>query len=168
MPHPLVMALFRAGFNPSPAARAVRALGVTEDQLSVVTRDHRSQGEVAHELGGSPGAEIEDSRAAGMLGELSAEILAAMAIVMPGIGPIVVAGPLAAELGEAAGHAVGDLRSVLAKAGLDEVRASDWEENIRQGAVMFGVHVSTVDPKRVEKVLRENGATDVATTLWER
>jgi hypothetical protein len=168
MPHPLVIALFRAGFNPAPAARAVRALGVSEEQLSVVTRDHRSQGGLAHELGGSPGAEIEDSRAAGLLAELSADILAAMAIVMPGIGPIIVAGPLAAEFGEVAGHAAGDLRAVLTRAGLHEIRASDWEDNIRNGGVMFAVHASGIDPKRIEKVLREEGAAEVETTLWER
>lgn len=161
------MALFSAGSDPVPAARAIRSLGVTETQLSVVARDHRTESEVAHEVGGTPGAEIEDSRAAGLLGELSAEILAAIAIVMPGIGPIVVAGPLGAELGEAAGHAAGSLHSVLTKAGLATDRATHWEQLIGQGAVILGVHATKVDPGTIETVFEQHGAADVATTAWE-
>ncbi len=66
---------------------------------------------IANELDATPGVELEDSWLAGRLGELSGWVLAAIAVVMPGIGPIVAAGPLGAELGEAAGHAAGSLAS---------------------------------------------------------
>ena len=166
MPHPLVIALFPNGSDPASAARAVRALGVTQHQLSVVARDHHAESEMANQVGGTPGAEIEDSRPAGRLGELGAQLLAAIAIVMPGIGPIVAAGPLAAELGEIAGHAAGNLRDVLSRAGLEDARTADWEHLIRQGAVLLGVHATAVDPRTIVNVFREHGASDVVTTTW--
>ena len=72
--------------------------------MSIVARSHDEEGALARAADASPGSEIEDSRPASRLGELTAHFLAAIAVVMPGIGPIVADGPLAAGLGEAAGH----------------------------------------------------------------
>lgn len=87
-----------------PAARDLRALGVSRERVSIVVRSHDEEGILAQTSGASPGSEIEDSRPASRLGELSGHLIAAVALVMPGIGPIVADGPLAAGLGEAAGH----------------------------------------------------------------
>src|SRR5688572_27851910 len=118
MAHPLVIGLFDSLPGAAHAARAAHALGVTADQLSVVAGDHEEATRLAHSLDATPGAEIEDSRGAALLGELGAYIVAAVAIGIPGVGPVVAAGPLAAEFGEAAGHAAGGLRTMLARAGI--------------------------------------------------
>ena len=99
------------------AARAP-ALRATADQISIISRNHDEETALAADVGGTPGVEIEDSRTAARFGELSGYILAAMALVLPGIGPIVAAGPLAAGLGEAAGHAAGGVASALSGAGV--------------------------------------------------
>ncbi|MBF8301564.1 MAG: hypothetical protein HW394_1934, partial [Acidobacteria bacterium] len=104
MSHPLVLALFAEAGVAAAAARSLRALGVPRERVSIVARSHDEEGVVASAAGASPGSEIEDSGPASRLGELGAHLLAAMALVMPGIGPIVADGPLAARLGEAAGH----------------------------------------------------------------
>jgi hypothetical protein len=109
MSHPLLMALFRDRAAAAAAARDMHKLGIPRGDLSVVAVDHQTEGAIADEVGGSPGSEIEDSRAAGHLGELGGLILAAIAIGMPGTGAVVAAGPLAADLGEAAGHVAGRL-----------------------------------------------------------
>src|SRR3954463_4043371 len=96
MSHPLVVALFSDLSRAAAAARELHAAGVASDQLSVISRNHDEESNYAAEIGGSPGAEIEDSRTAARFGELSGYFLAAIALVLPGIGPIVAAGPLAA------------------------------------------------------------------------
>lgn len=161
MPHPLLIGLFRDKATAAIAAREVHALGVAKADLSVVASDHQAEGQIADEVGGTPGVEIEDSRAAARLGELSAFLLAAIAVGLPGTGAIVAAGPLAAELGEAAGHVVGHLSSVLVKAGLSETEAREWERIIQTGAVLLGVHVRTVSQDAVEEALRHCGAERV-------
>src|ERR671912_2672551 len=103
MSHPVVLALFDDAAAAAAAARDLRALGVPRERVSIVARSHDQEGVVAQQAGASPGSEIEDSRPASRLGELSAHLLAAIALVMPGIGTIVADGPLAAGLGEAAG-----------------------------------------------------------------
>ena len=166
MSHPLVIALFD---NPSAAAagaRAVHALGVTRDRISVVSRNHDEEGAFAEQMDATPGADIEDSRRAAVLGELGGQVLAAIALVMPGIGPIVAAGPLSAGLGEAAGHVAGGVASVLSGAGVAEDRAAALQRAVEEGAVLLGVHASTADAAAVREALAGSGASEIETANW--
>jgi hypothetical protein len=132
-----------------------------------VARSHDEEGALAREAGASPGSEIEDSRPASRLGELSAHLLAAIALVMPGIGPIVADGPLAAGLGEAAGHLAGGIHGPLERAGLERDTAARWSERIHAGAVLVGAHVDAplVEPAR--DLVTRGGATHVAIGMWD-
>jgi len=118
-------------------------------------------------VGGSPGSEIEDSRRAGHLCELGGFFLAAIAIGMPGTGAIVAAGPLAAELGEAAGHVAGHLSDALVKAGLSDKDAVDWQLRIHAGAVLLGVHARSIQPAAAQTALVSHKAERVVVAKWE-
>ncbi len=167
MSHPLVLALFADTSAAERAARALRARGVQARDLSIIARDHTAEGVMAREVGATPGVEIEDSRAVARLGELGAHILAAIAIVMPGIGPIISAGPLGAELGEVAGHAAGRLGDVLREAGLADIRAEEWEHSIEAGAILLGVHVRGGNQAELTQLLAEHRASEVISTTWD-
>jgi hypothetical protein len=167
MSHPLLMALFQDSRAAAAAARDVHQAGVAREDLSVVASTHQKQEEIAEQIGGSPGSEIEDSPAAGRLGELGGYILAAIAIGLPGTGALVAAGPLAAELGEAAGHAAGDLKATLEKAGLSDAEAERWQSQIQAGAVLLGVHVRAVSGANVESLLSRHSGGKVINTQWE-
>src|SRR5262245_843359 len=167
MSHPLVIALFE---NPAPAARAARALhelGVPREQISVVARNHDEEGALADQWDATPGAEVEDSRAAARLGELGAQVLAAIAIVMPGIGPIVAAGPLSAGLGEAAGHVAGGVASVLSSAGVDPNRARALQDEVQNGAILLAVHLRDGRVPQAEAIMRESGAAAIDIVNWD-
>src|SRR4030095_1461714 len=144
----------------------MHALGVGRDQISVVSRNHDESGALAEQMDASPGADIEDSRPAARLGELGGQVLAAIALVMPGIGPIVAAGPLAAELGEAPGHVAGSPASVLKSAGLRQEPAEALQQEVAQGAVLLGVHVAASDVDRVRDSLSAAGATQLERVIW--
>lgn len=165
--HPLVLAVFPDRVAVATAARAARNLGVGREHLSIVARSHDIEGAIADDAGVSPGAEIEDSRRAGLLGELSAQLLAAAAFVLPGVGPIVTAGPLAAGLGEAAGHLAGSLTTVLTRAGVPPERAERWRHAIETGSILLGAHAIGAAAEDLERVMRANGATDVARATWD-
>jgi hypothetical protein len=167
MSHPLFMALFQDSRSAAAAAREVQLMGIPNDDLSVVASDHRREGIIAGEIGGSPGSEIEDSPAAARFGELGGYILAAIAIGMPGTGALVAAGPLAAELGEAAGHAAGGLKAALQKAGLSAEEAEHWQTQIQAGAVLLGVHARTVSGAAVETALSRHSNNKVVRTKWK-
>ena len=166
MTHPVVFALFRDRGRAALAAAAVRALGIDRADLSVVSRTHQDEGVLAHEVGATPGAEIEDSRVAARLGELGGQILAAIAIVLPGIGPIVTAGPLSADLGEAVGHMAGGVAAVLRHAGLPEEQAGHWQTRIEHGDVLLGVHVRSGDVSVIRTALQDRGADAIQVAQW--
>jgi hypothetical protein len=164
--HPLVLGLFHDATTAAGAAKVLRDAGYPREQLSIVARSHEEEGAIANAAGASPGAEIEDSRPAGRLGELSAHFIAAIAFVMPGIGPIVADGPLAASLGEAAGHLGGDIGRMLARAGLPRDEAEAWEDRIKTGACLLGVHTDAGRVGRVAETLEQQGAARVAIGTW--
>jgi hypothetical protein len=166
MTHPVVLALFRDRGQAALAAAAVRALGIDRADLSVVSRTHRDEGALAQEVGATPGSEIEDSRVAARLGELGGQILAAIAIVLPGIGPIVTAGPLSADLGEAAGHMAGGVAAVLKRAGFGDERAAEWQGRIERGDVLLGVHGRQGDVSAIRAVLEQQGADAIEIAQW--
>jgi hypothetical protein len=167
MPHPLVLGVFDGLPAAAHAARAVHALGVSARELSVVARDHDEAGALARELGATPGAEIEDSRPAGRLGELSAYLLAAVAVGVPGLGPVLTAGPLSAEFGEAVGHAAGGLGSVLRQVGVPSAMATAWADRVQRGAILLGVHATPANAEAVQGAFEQSGATAIAVAQWQ-
>lgn len=167
MPHPLLMALFQDVRSAADAARDLQVAGVAREDLSIVASSHTKEEEIAEQIGGSPGSELEDSHAAGRLGELGGYVLAAIAAGLPGTGALVAAGPLAAELGEAAGHAAGDLKAVLEAAGLPAREADRWQEQIRGGAVLLGVHARGSNRAEIEATLARHSGNTVIHTTWQ-
>ena len=164
--HPLVLALFDDPASAATAARGLRSLGLARERVSVVARSHDEEGALAEAAGASPGSEIEDSRRASQLGELSAHLLAAIALVLPGVGPIVADGPLAAGLGEAAGHVAGGIARALHQAGLERHEAERWQERIEQGAILIGAHVDAATVPAVRDIFQRNGAVSVTEATW--
>jgi hypothetical protein len=171
--HPMIIGLFDHPSTAAAAARALHAAGVPRDQISVVSRNHDEEGALAQQMDATPGAEVEESRPAARLGELGGVLLATIAFVMPGIGPIVAAGPLSAGLGEAAGHVAGGLASVLSSAGVEPSRAAALQSEVERGAILLGVHALarrstsalTAGPD-VRETLRSAGARDIVVVNW--
>jgi uncharacterized membrane protein len=166
MSHPLVLAVYQTSAAAAAAARALHSLGIQREHISVVARTHDEEGALAEQMNATPGADIEDSRAAARLGELGGVALAAIALVMPGIGPIVAAGPLSADLGEAAGHAAGGIAAVLSGAGVAENRAEAIQQEVEHGALLLGVHVTQADLDQVRHALEATGATQIEIANW--
>ena len=166
MSHPVVLALFDDAAHAAAAARDLRALGIPRERVSIVARSHDEEGAISRASGASPGSEIEDSAPAARLGELSAHLLAAIALVMPGIGPIVADGPLAAGLGEAAGHLAGGLTRTLEGAGLPPEGAEAWEAQVKNGAVIVGAHVGQESVQAAREVVAESGGRQVTVGTW--
>lgn len=164
--HPLILGLFDTPTAAAGAARALRALGISQQRVSIVARSHDEEGNLARASGASPGSEIEDSRAAGRLGELSAHFFAAVALALPGIGPIVADGPLAAGLGEAAGHVTGGIARTLQDVGLSHGDAQEWEGRIERGAILVGAHADSSSADAAQDILTRNGASTVARGVW--
>jgi len=164
--HPLVAGLFASADSAITAARALRAMGVPHEAVSIVARTHDEEGVIARASGASPGSELEDSVTAARIGEIGAHLVSAVALVLPGIGPIVADGPLAAGLAEAAGHVAGGIARTLERAGLNREEAEDWESRIKAGALLVGAHVTAATTVEARNTTINSGAERVVTVEW--
>jgi hypothetical protein len=88
------------------------------------------------------------------------------ALAIPGIGPLLAAGPLVAALaGVGAGGAVGGFAGALIGMGIPEYEAKRYEGYIHKGAILLSVHCDTSDDvKRAKEILKMAGAEDISST----
>jgi hypothetical protein len=87
--------------------------------------------------------------------------LASLAI--PGLGLFIVAGPIAAALGDAAvGGAIGAIAGTLIGLRVPEHRAKAYEESLRSGSAIISIHAATRrGAATARKALEDAGAVDV-------
>jgi hypothetical protein len=106
-------------------------------------------------VGGGSGAVI-----GGALGWLAG--IGALAI--PGVGPLIAAGPIVAALaGIGAGGAIGGIAGGLAGMGLPEYEAKRYEGRVLKGGILLSVHCDNADwEKQAKRMLEDSGAQDVS------
>jgi hypothetical protein len=86
------------------------------------------------------------------------------ALAIPGLGPMLAAGPiLAAMAGFGAGSVIGGLTGALTGMGIPEYEAKRYEGRIRSGGSLVSVHCeSDVWTSRAKEMLAHTGAEDVS------
>jgi hypothetical protein len=88
------------------------------------------------------------------------------ALAIPGVGPLIAAGPIMATLaGMGVGGTVGGLAGALVGLGIPEYEAKRYEGIIQKGGILLSVHCSTSDEvKRAKEILKNTGAQDISAT----
>ena len=88
------------------------------------------------------------------------------ALAIPGIGPLIAAGPLlAAFSGAAAGGAVGGIAGALIGMGVPELEAKRYENRIAEGNILISVHAVDSDQvDRAKEVLKNANSEDISVT----
>jgi hypothetical protein len=135
-----VVALFD---NITDAQAAVRELldnGFTRENLSLVSREGADQyGELLDPL--PMDDTIEGVASGALLGGLTGLVVGLFALAIPGVGPVIAAGPIAAALtGAGVGAVTGGLVGALVDLGYDEDTAGYYAEGVRRGGVLLTVH----------------------------
>ncbi len=145
--------------------RRTACVGV--DDISVLLSDREATHDFAHEHHTkAPDGAATGATAGSVLGGTFGLLAGIGALAIPGIGPLIAAGPVLAALsGAAAGAAVGGLAGALVGLGIPELEAQTYEGKLRGGHVLIAVHAQTREALHAaEAVLRQAGAQDVGTT----
>lgn len=112
--------------------------GYETEDISVLSKDKGETETVASETD----TKVEEGAATGAvtggaLGGLGGVLAGIGALAIPGIGPIVAAGPIAAGLtGAAAGAGVGGLAGALIGMGIPEGEAKEYEDRFNEGDII--------------------------------
>jgi hypothetical protein len=144
----IVAALFRTQHEGEAAHNRLLSSGFTAAQVSFVA------GHPSHrELSAAGTAYLTD--AVGVAVE-------AMALLAPGSGPLVAAGPLAGAIREiGSGHEDDheDIGGVLLSHGVSEKAAGYYAEGVRRGGALVAVHDVSIDAEqRAQAILEASGA----------
>lgn len=106
----------------------------------------------------------------GVLGGVLGLLVGVGALAIPGIGPVLAAGPLAAALGAAGastlvgagiGAAAGGIIGALVGAGIPEEDAGFYAEGVRRGGTLVMVQASDEVAQRAYDIMNSAGAVDV-------
>jgi len=144
-----------------------RIPNVTSQDISVLLPDAQGSRDFAHEQHTkAPEGAATGAGAGGVLGGTLGLLAGIGALAIPGLGPLIAAGPVLAALsGVAAGAAVGGLTGALVGLGIPEIEAKAYEGKLRGGNILIGVHTEDRDTQRAaEDVLKQAGARHVAAT----
>ena len=87
-------------------------------------------------------------------------------LAIPGVGPLIAAGPIMAALaGIGVGGAVGGVTGALIGMGIPEYEAKRYEGRLQKGGILLSVHCDTSEEVKVAKeVLERTGAEDISST----
>ncbi len=94
----------------------------------------------------------------GVLGGLAGLAAGAGALAIPGIGPIIAAGPISGIL---AGAAAGGVTGGLLDWGIPEEESRQIEDQVKQGKVMVAISASQDKVSEAEKILRDHGGENI-------
>ncbi len=149
------------------AVDALREADFRNTDISVMLADNVGTKDFAHEkhtkapegatTGASTGAVV-----GGALGWLAG--IGALAI--PGVGPLIAAGPIIAALtGVGVGGAVGGITGALIGMGIPEYEAKRYEGRVKEGNILLSVHCDdSTWTKKAKEILERTGAEDISST----
>jgi len=164
--------------NYADAERAVGRLesaGVPHSDISIVAnnsdgwfdgkkdRDRDGVDDRAESAGKGAGIGAGVGGTAGLLAGLGL-------LAIPGLGPVVAAGWLAATaVGAAAGAATGGLVGALTEAGISDEDAQSYAEGVRRGGTLVSARVPDADRSRLDAILNE-AAVDLRdrSAAWQK
>ena len=137
------------------AVNELRSQGFTTEEINIVSKggsQRRGSGEMYDDDitdGALPG---------GTIGGIGGLLIGAGALAIPGIGPIVAAGPLAAAL---SGAVAGGIAGGLIDWGIPAESSRRYEQQVAQGNILAVIKTDAAKVQQAAQVLRSNGASDV-------
>jgi len=149
-----IVAHFQDADQAQDALADLERQGFTADQVSYVAHD--GSGRFADRLRGK---NLFGSRAAtgAVVGGGAGTLLGFAALAVPGIGPLIAAGPIAAALtGAGVGAATGSLLGALSDLGLPEAEARRYSQVVEQGGCLVAVRVNEDTTSRAIEVLHQH------------
>jgi hypothetical protein len=147
------------------AVDSLTEAGFAFDDISVLAPDTSSTREFAHEQHTkAPEGTTTGVAAGGAVGGTVGLLAGLGALAIPGVGPLIAAGPIMAALaGLGVGGAVGGLIGALTGMGIPEYEAKRYEGRVKDGGVLLSVHCGTSDlVSRAKATLKATGAEDIA------
>lgn len=133
-----VIGVYDNGDDVIRAVEELKAQGYDQNDISIVAKD-RDEVEAVNAETGTKTEEglVAGAATGGLLGGAAGLLAGVGALAIPGIGPILAAGPIAAAItGAAVGAGTGGLAGALIGMGIPEDEADQYERDIKEGKLI--------------------------------
>ncbi|MEK6701884.1 MAG: DUF3341 domain-containing protein [Planctomycetota bacterium] len=140
--------------------------GFADNDISVLFPDKSSTRDFAHEKNTkAPEGATAGAGAGGVIGGALGLLAGVGLLAVPGVGPLIAAGPIMAALsGAAVGATVGGVTGALIGMGIPEIEAKRYEGKVRDGNILISVHAeSSEEVTSAKRVFEDARATDITT-----
>jgi hypothetical protein len=158
-------AIFPSRTEAERAVSDLSAAGFSNQDISVLMADKTGTREFAAEKNTkAPEGTTAGAGIGGTVGGTIGLLAGIGAIAIPGVGPLIAAGPIMATLaGVGVGGAVGGMVGALVGMGIPEYEAKRYEGRVKDGGILISVHCdSSEEVSRAKDVLKRAGGDDVA------
>jgi hypothetical protein len=158
-------AIFPSRTEVERAVNDLTAAGFSNQDVSVLMADKSGTKDFAAEKNTkAPEGTTTGAGIGGTIGGTIGLLAGIGAIAIPGVGPLIAAGPIMATLaGLGVGGAVGGMVGALVGMGIPEYEAKRYEGRVKDGGILVSVHCdSSEEVSRAKDVLKRAGGEDVA------
>src|SRR3954454_2598529 len=162
-----VFGIFQTRASAEEAVDALRQSNFRNTDISALFPDNAGTKDFAHEKNTkAPEGDTTGAASGALVGGVLGWLAGIGALAIPGIGPLIAAGPIVAALaGAGAVGMAGGLVGALAGLGIPEYEAKRYEGRVKHGGILLSVHCDNSEwVKRAEEILRRTGAEDIAST----
>lgn len=147
-----IIGVFSSRQEAEKAIQSLRQQGFKEEEINIISKENKKNGEYYDD-------DIADGAlTGGTLGGIGGLILGAGALAIPGIGPVIAAGPIAAAL---SGAVAGGITGGLIDWGIPAESSSRYEQHVAQGNILAVIRTQEAKVQQAAQILRQNGAKDV-------
>lgn len=151
----------------SQIVRDLKNAGFANHDISVVMPEEQGTRTFAieNETKAPEGAAVGASTGA-LLGGGLGWLAGIGSLAIPGLGPLIAAGPIMAALsGAALGGTLGGVTGALVGLGIPEYEARRYEDKLKSGSAVIAVHCENLDEtERTQQIFEAAGANDIHTS----
>ncbi|CAI6087305.1 YsnF/AvaK domain-containing protein [Cohnella sp. JJ-181] len=147
------------------AIEELKTLGYSSDQISVVSKNKKELKDIHEETGTkAPQGIATGAATGGVIGGVTGLLTGLGLLAIPGVGPLLAAGPIAATLsGAAVGAGAGGLVGGLIGLGIPKEEAKRYDEYVNDHKLLVLVEADATRQHRVYEIFRRYGSLNADT-----
>jgi uncharacterized protein (TIGR02271 family) len=157
-----IVGVFYTEHEASRAIEDLKSHGFLTEDISVIARNKRDVEAISDETGTkAPEGMASGAATGGILGGVTGLLAGIGALAIPGIGPIIAAGPIAATLtGVAVGAGTGGLVGGLIGLGIPEDEAESYDNYVDEGRILVMVDADNTRASDVYSIFRNHNSAN--------
>ena len=168
MTNPTVFGIYLTSNDAQTAVSGLKTAGISSSEISVLLpQDVESKALPTERSTKAPAGARAGAGSGAVVGGTLGWLVGVGALIIPGLGPFLAAGPMVATLvGMGVGGAVGGATGGLIGLGIPEKEAKAYEGRLLGGAILVAVHGTNSEQlAQARSVLAETGAQDISVSV---